>query len=270
MPDFCGEQKFIDVRPCGTRFVPLRCEQSLEVTMKGRTVPLSLDGDTRKLAPPVPNLITSGTRGLRDHRPEFRRIRGRLAGPSDVVVVSIHQPRTPSHQSGYRLPSRDALDALSCVTSCGSQSGRVGLAGLSMAPRQGIGPEHSQDCALEAECRLDKRPGLEEPAEHSTEHQASVDQRHRGRIECMRLLNDSGASLGRGRRILGSGHTLAVLLLVPAVGLEPTRPLGQSILSAPRLPFRHAGPPRHYRSGPLAPCVNRRFVSALSSPSPMR
>ena len=28
---------------------------------------------------------------------------------------------------------------------------------------------------------------------------------------------------------------------VPAVGLEPTRPFGQSILSAPRLPFRHAG-----------------------------
>ena len=28
---------------------------------------------------------------------------------------------------------------------------------------------------------------------------------------------------------------------VPAVGLEPTRPFEQSILSAPRLPFRHAG-----------------------------
>ena len=30
-------------------------------------------------------------------------------------------------------------------------------------------------------------------------------------------------------------------ILVPAVGLEPTRPLGQQILSLPRLPFRHAG-----------------------------
>ena len=29
--------------------------------------------------------------------------------------------------------------------------------------------------------------------------------------------------------------------VVPVVGLEPTRPLGQSILSAPRLPFRHTG-----------------------------
>jgi hypothetical protein len=25
------------------------------------------------------------------------------------------------------------------------------------------------------------------------------------------------------------------------VGVEPTRPFGQSILSAPRLPFRHTG-----------------------------
>ena len=31
------------------------------------------------------------------------------------------------------------------------------------------------------------------------------------------------------------------LVFVPAVGLEPTRPLGQQILSLPRLPFRHAG-----------------------------
>ena len=29
--------------------------------------------------------------------------------------------------------------------------------------------------------------------------------------------------------------------ILPAVGLEPTRPLGQQILSLPRLPFRHAG-----------------------------
>jgi len=28
---------------------------------------------------------------------------------------------------------------------------------------------------------------------------------------------------------------------VPDVGLEPTRPYGQSILSAPRLPFRQSG-----------------------------
>ncbi|MDQ1551155.1 MAG: hypothetical protein QOD50_577, partial [Actinomycetota bacterium] len=28
---------------------------------------------------------------------------------------------------------------------------------------------------------------------------------------------------------------------VPVVGLEPTRPFEQSILSAPRLPFRHTG-----------------------------
>src|SRR5690606_15407827 len=28
---------------------------------------------------------------------------------------------------------------------------------------------------------------------------------------------------------------------VPVVGVEPTRPFGQSILSAPRLPFRHTG-----------------------------
>ena len=29
--------------------------------------------------------------------------------------------------------------------------------------------------------------------------------------------------------------------LVPGEGLEPTRPLGQRILSPPRLPFRHPG-----------------------------
>ena len=29
--------------------------------------------------------------------------------------------------------------------------------------------------------------------------------------------------------------------ILPAVGLEPTRPLGQQNLSLPRLPFRHAG-----------------------------
>jgi len=28
---------------------------------------------------------------------------------------------------------------------------------------------------------------------------------------------------------------------VPDVGFEPTRPFGQSILSAPRLPFRQSG-----------------------------
>ena len=41
------------------------------------------------------------------------------------------------------------------------------------------------------------------------------------------------------------GHTV-----VPVVGLEPTRPFEQSILSAPRLPFRHTGAqqrPQDYR-----------------------
>jgi hypothetical protein len=32
-----------------------------------------------------------------------------------------------------------------------------------------------------------------------------------------------------------------VFVMVPVVGLEPTRPFEQSILSAPRLPFRHTG-----------------------------
>jgi len=31
--------------------------------------------------------------------------------------------------------------------------------------------------------------------------------------------------------------------VVPDVGFEPTRPFGQSILSAPRLPFRQSGLP---------------------------
>ena len=31
--------------------------------------------------------------------------------------------------------------------------------------------------------------------------------------------------------------------LVPGVGIEPTRPCGQQILSLPRLPFRHPGKP---------------------------
>jgi hypothetical protein len=32
------------------------------------------------------------------------------------------------------------------------------------------------------------------------------------------------------------------------VGLEPTRPFGQSILSAPRLPFRHTGAQQHRKN----------------------
>ncbi len=35
--------------------------------------------------------------------------------------------------------------------------------------------------------------------------------------------------------------------VVPQVGLEPTRPCGQQILSLPRLPFRHWGPAREGR-----------------------
>ena len=42
---------------------------------------------------------------------------------------------------------------------------------------------------------------------------------------------EEGATPGRDRPSL----------FVPVVGLEPTRPFGQSILSAPRLPFRHTG-----------------------------
>lgn len=32
-----------------------------------------------------------------------------------------------------------------------------------------------------------------------------------------------------------------VAIVVPGVGIEPTRPCGQQILSLPRLPFRHPG-----------------------------
>ena len=41
------------------------------------------------------------------------------------------------------------------------------------------------------------------------------------------------------------------LKIVPAVGLEPTRPLGQQILSLPRLPFRHAGEIEYCLKSPL-------------------
>ena len=34
---------------------------------------------------------------------------------------------------------------------------------------------------------------------------------------------------------------LVTVSRVPEVGFEPTRPIGQSILSASRLPFRHSG-----------------------------
>ena len=37
-------------------------------------------------------------------------------------------------------------------------------------------------------------------------------------------------------------------LFVPEVGFEPTRPFGQSILSAPRLPFRHSGRTQPHKS----------------------
>jgi len=38
-----------------------------------------------------------------------------------------------------------------------------------------------------------------------------------------------------------SGEENLATFFVPEVGFEPTRPFGQSILSAPRLPFRHSG-----------------------------
>jgi len=38
---------------------------------------------------------------------------------------------------------------------------------------------------------------------------------------------------------------------VPEVGFEPTRPFGQSILSAPRLPFRHSGQHHALKSNPF-------------------
>ena len=50
--------------------------------------------------------------------------------------------------------------------------------------------------------------------------------------------------VGRGAPrpgLLGARWTGAAEAAVPVVGLEPTRPLEQSILSAPRLPFRHTG-----------------------------
>ena len=49
------------------------------------------------------------------------------------------------------------------------------------------------------------------------------------------MLKNYGDSLPNHRRL----HADA--LLVPQVGLEPTRPHGQQILSLPRLPFRHWG-----------------------------
>jgi len=44
--------------------------------------------------------------------------------------------------------------------------------------------------------------------------------------------------------------------IVPAVGLEPTRPLGQQILSLPRLPFRHAG----IQYLPAGYCICRQII----------
>src|SRR3990172_7665288 len=42
--------------------------------------------------------------------------------------------------------------------------------------------------------------------------------------------------------------------MVPGVGVEPTRPCGQRILSPRRLPFRHPGPSPSYRLSPTASC----------------
>ena len=58
------------------------------------------------------------------------------------------------------------------------------------------------------------------------------------------------------------GHT------VPGVGFEPTRPLGQWILSPPRLPFRHPGQPVSVACQPMAEnpassTARRRFVRVL-------
>ena len=64
-----------------------------------------------------------------------------------------------------------------------------------------------------------------------------------------------GRSLGRGARPRGASRRPrsydeeaapagSASPFVPVVGLEPTCPFGQSILSAPRLPFRHTGPAR--------------------------
>lgn len=44
--------------------------------------------------------------------------------------------------------------------------------------------------------------------------------------------------------------------VVPLVGFEPTRPFGQSILSAPRLPFRHSGAQQHMNNTVESTLVN--------------
>ena len=53
-----------------------------------------------------------------------------------------------------------------------------------------------------------------------------------------------------------SPHLHGFFTIVPAVGLEPTRPLGQQILSLPRLPFRHAG----IQYLPAGYCICRQII----------
>src|SRR3954454_10441684 len=46
---------------------------------------------------------------------------------------------------------------------------------------------------------------------------------------------------GHARAAPGVAAALRHVRLMPGAGFEPTRPHGQGILSAPRLPFRHPG-----------------------------
>ena len=56
-----------------------------------------------------------------------------------------------------------------------------------------------------------------------------------------------------------SGEDFLATFFVPEVGFEPTRPFEQSILSAPRLPFRHSG---WYKKTSL-PNDNARLVAPI-------
>ena len=59
--------------------------------------------------------------------------------------------------------------------------------------------------------------------------------------------------------------------MVPVVGLEPTRPLGQQILSLHRLPFRHTGMSKsiQYSPGKINPPGNILRFGAGSRPARM-
>jgi Bacterial regulatory protein, Fis family len=71
--------------------------------------------------------------------------------------------------------------------------------------------------------------------------QVSRRRQRRGNVQAMRAYGWHTAALPQRKRTRDNSPQVLLLSIVPKVGLEPTPPCGDRILSPARLPFRHFG-----------------------------